>query len=109
MIQFYNQSNRKFKINQLIAYQIGLFSLGYLSRYHPEIWYPFVRSDQTGEKSIVEEFLFLSQRKVPNLLLNVILDKEIIFTNKALGTLDISKDINDEYLSKIVKEEIRKT
>jgi hypothetical protein len=32
---------------------MGLFSLGFLSRYHPEIWNPFVRSDETGELLLV--------------------------------------------------------
>lgn len=109
LIQFYRQNSKKYKISQLIAFQIGLFSLGYLSRYHPEIWYTFVRSDQSGEKSLVEEFLNISYRKIPHLLLDIILDKEIIFSNKHTGTIDISKDINEDYLSKLVKDEIRKT
>lgn len=58
--------------NQLIMMLMGLFALGYLSRYYPGLWNPFIRTDETGERMVIEKFLATCQRYLPNLLLNAI-------------------------------------
>ena len=64
---------------QLIIMFMGLFALGYLSRYHPEFWNPFTRSDTTGERLVVERFLAICQRFLPNLVLGAIREEAIKF------------------------------
>ena len=59
-----------------------LFSLGYLCRYMPELWNPFVRSDSSGKKLLIEAFLDYVERKIPNLVLDYITDQKNIFINK---------------------------
>jgi len=68
---------------QLIIMYMGLFALGYVSRYHPELWNPFVRSDTTGERLVIEKYLSLCQRYVPNLVLNAISNTRIEFVHPA--------------------------
>jgi hypothetical protein len=61
---------------------MGLFMLGYLSRYHPERWNPFVRSDNTGERLVVERYMAICARYLPNLVLNEIKLRRVQFVNE---------------------------
>ena len=90
-IGFYNIYGKKFlelphlknqtpvTLNQLIILFLGLFALGHISRYSPHAWYPFVRADSTGERLIVQKFLSIANRYIPNLVLNFILRSRIEF------------------------------
>jgi hypothetical protein len=80
---------------QLIIMYMGLFALGYVSRYHPELWTPFVRSDTTGERLVVEKFLNLCQRYVPNLVLNAVSDTRVEFVQPT-GTSVSRDDVADQ-------------
>lgn len=40
--------------SQLILMFMGLYTLGFVSRYNPDIWNPFVRNDITGERLVIE-------------------------------------------------------
>jgi hypothetical protein len=51
---------------------MGLYALGYLSRYYPAQWNAFVRTDESGERLVVEKFISVCQRYFPNLVLNEI-------------------------------------
>lgn len=81
----HTKNRRLISPNQVILMFMGLFALGYLSRYHPEIWNPFVRNDQTGEKLVIERFLEISKRYLPNLVLNEIHGENIQFVHEAVG------------------------
>ena len=48
------KSNNLVCPSPIITLLMTLFALGYLSRYHPEIWNRFVRNDESGERMIVE-------------------------------------------------------
>ena len=64
---------------QLIILFMGLFALGNISRYKPQIWNPFVRADIIGERLLVERFIAIAKRYIPNLVLNLIRKKRIEF------------------------------
>lgn len=66
----------------LILLCMGLFALGYLSRYHPERWNPFVRSDDTGERLVIEKYMAICSRYLPNLVLNEIKRSRVQFVNE---------------------------
>jgi hypothetical protein len=68
--------------SQLLLLCMGLFVLGYLSRYHPERWNPFVRSDDTGERLVIEKFMSICARYFPNLVLNEIKRKRVQFIHE---------------------------
>lgn len=107
LYQYFKSNSKDYEFNEIMIYFIGLFAFGYISRYHPEIWYPFVQTDQTGEKSLVEDFLSLAHRILPNLILNKIHNKRIIFTNNEIGMVDKTTQYDPEDVKKIIKEEMR--
>jgi len=84
------KNNKLLNPSDLIVMFMGLFAFGYLSRYYPEIWNPFVRSDETGEKLVVEGFLQICQRYLPNLVLGLIYGERVQFINESEKILDIS-------------------
>jgi hypothetical protein len=65
--------------DQLIILHMGLYALGYLSRYRPEVWNPFIRSDTTGERLFIEKYLSICTRYIPNLVLNKLNDSRFQF------------------------------
>jgi len=74
--------------NQVILMHMGLFALGHLSRYHPDVWNPFVTSDETGEKLVIEKFLTICHRFLPNLVLNELEEARIQFVHEIEATVD---------------------
>lgn len=102
-----SKDGKEYYTNQLMAIFLGLFALSVLSRYHPAKWYHFVQKDDTGEKGLIEDFLLIAQRKLPNLVLNYILGKDIQFVYNTIGTTDLSKDYDPDDVKKIVIDEIR--
>ena len=93
--------------SQIIIMFMGLFALGYLSRYHPELWNPFVRSDQTGERLVIEKFLAICQRYLPNLALNMIRGERIQFVYETEGVLDLTNSPTESDLDEMVRKKIR--
>ena len=68
-----------FEVPPPIAVLMALFALGMLCRYHPATWAPFVLRDQTGERHVIEWFVSYARRIVPNLVLNRLLGRRIVF------------------------------
>ena len=68
----------------LIVLLMGLYALATLSRYHPEIWNPFVERDDSGERLVVEQFLRVVQRYAPNLVLNEVDQERYLFVPPTL-------------------------
>lgn len=85
------KNKRLINPSQLILLYMGLFSLGYISRYKPDFWHTFVESDKTGEKFVIEQFLDIALRFLPNLTLNHINRMRIQFVSETKGILDLSR------------------
>lgn len=85
---------------------IVLFSFGTLCRYHPEKWNPFVQNDNTGEKNLIEKFIHISRRQLPNLMLNIIFKKEFLFNNDMYKDIDSRSPLNKEEIRKLIIEEL---
>ena len=81
-----------------------LFALGNISRYNPELWHPFVRTDATGERLVVERFLSLATRWLPNLVLNAIRGESVRFTAEATPQQRAQSPVSREEVSELVKE-----
>ena len=71
-LRIYYKSKGSIFLPQYISYYIGLYILGTLSRYYPDIWDEFINFDSTGKKNIVRNFLQKSNRYFPNLILNIL-------------------------------------
>lgn len=102
----FEKQGKKVNLSLLIAMYTGLFGLGFLSRYNPSIWNPFVQKDMTGEKLLVEKFLSVSIRHIPNLILNYIEDKNIHFINETDGITDLRFNTLSGNINKIVEEQL---
>lgn len=87
---------------------MGLFVLGYLSRYQPMIWSPFVRNDYTGEKRVIEKFINISKRVIPNMILNFIYKTDFYFVKEIYEPINLSKTVSEDRIREILKEEINK-
>ena len=87
---------------------ISLFILGSLCRYYPDVWYPFVTQDSTGEKLIVEKLLYYSRRILPNVILNKIEGNQIVFvSNKYIPDNKIHL-VGEHEIKEMVGKEINK-
>ena len=84
-----------------------LYSLGFLSRYNPEIWNPFTRNDITGEKLFIEKFLYHARRLLPNLILNRLYNEKLYFVTEQMGFIDLTSSTSKEEITEITRQEIR--
>jgi hypothetical protein len=75
----HQKGGRAVTFSQPVIQLMVLFALSYLARYHPEKWNPFVQSDETGERLLVERFIRTSSRGLPNLMLNALHHERIEF------------------------------
>lgn len=91
----------------LIVIIMTLFALGVLSRYHPGIWTPFVRNDTSGERLVVQKFLNIAQRYVPNLILNYLNGQRILFVNEREGVTDLTLTLSERDIAEIVEQYLR--
>jgi hypothetical protein len=93
--------------HQLILFYMGLFILGFLPRYRPELWNPFVRNDTTGEKYIIEKYLSICQRYIPNLVLNFLYGARIQFVNENEGIIDLTASLEKRDLQAMIRESLK--
>jgi len=82
--------------SQLILFFMGLYALGTLNRYYPERWNSFAQRDGTGERLLVEKFLGVCQRAIPNLVLNEIYGKQVRFVRHLDGVFDLERAIEED-------------
>lgn len=66
-------------IPELMAHYMLMYILGMLCRYETELWGEIIFSFTSGEMFIINEFLNISQRKFPNMILNLLFDERFIF------------------------------
>lgn len=102
------KNSAKITLSLEIIMLMAIFSLGFISRYHPEYWNPFIKSDSTGEKLIIEKFLYYERRILPNLLLNSLLQEKINFTNTLYSPLEPSNPFSKKDIQEIVYKELNK-
>lgn len=75
----YSKRKGNIFLPQFLMMYLGLFILGTLSRYHPVIWDSFIRNDTSGKKNLINNFLLITERYFPNLILNTILGERVQF------------------------------
>ena len=75
------QSSENFiYLSQITVHFLILYLLSMLSRYYVNLWLNEKSSEETRYFYIIEKFLDISERKFPNMILNEILNKEIVFS-----------------------------
>jgi hypothetical protein len=75
---FINQRSH-LNIPEITAHYMLMYILGMLCRYETELWGEIIFSFTSEEMFIINEFLNISQRKFPNLILNLLFDERFIF------------------------------
>lgn len=101
------KNSKKVEMPTILNMYISLFVLGSLCRYFPEKWSPFVISDTTGEKLLVDKFLRYAKRLIPNYILNIILSKNIQYVSNKYNSIDTVKLVGEHQVRELVKKEVR--
>lgn len=86
---------------------IALFALASLCRYHPGCWSPFVQKDTTGEKLLIEKFLFFARRMLLNYALNYITDEQIQYTPNKYSEKNTIKLVGEHQVQEIVERKLQ--
>lgn len=105
---YYQKNGVKVKLPLEISIYMILFALSYISRYKPEVWNPFIKFDTSGEKLLIENFLQVCYRVIPNYVLNIILDENLYFVNEIQGITDNSSLFSKDEIEEIVDQKIQK-
>ncbi|WP_367757541.1 YaaC family protein [Ammoniphilus sp. 3BR4] len=66
-------------IPEMLSHYMLMYILGMLCRYETELWGEIIFSFTSGEMFIINEFLNISQRKFPNMILNLLFNERFIF------------------------------
>jgi hypothetical protein len=85
-----------------------LFCFGFLCRYKANLWNPFIRSDDSGKKLLINTLLDYVRRVIPNLALNYINNERCIFLNQIVNAIDLSHDHSKKEIQELVRSEINK-
>jgi len=102
----HDHGNRKISLHPFMYVFISLFALGYISRYRPDIWTPFVRQDSSGERHILEKLVTLADYYAPWIALSYIYRKEIRFESLSEGEIDLTHMDLKEELHEVVQKEL---
>ena len=69
----------KLILPELMIYYIIMFNLGMLCRYETELWGDIIYSFTSEDMYIINEFINISLRKFPNLVLNILFNEILVF------------------------------
>ena len=103
----HNKNNRLVTVPTVINMYVSLFVLASLCRYYPERWSPFVLKDTTGEKLLLEKFLYYARRMIPNIVLNKIVDDQVQYTSSKYVETNTIKLVGEHQVQEIVERKIR--
>jgi len=95
-------------LSQISVHFLTLYLLSMLSRYYVNLWVGENSSDKSRYFYIIEKFLDISERKFPNLILNEILNKEIVFSIETYKPSGFDFDEIKGMVEEIVNESIEK-
>lgn len=103
----HNKNNRLVTVPTVINMYVSLFVLASLCRYYPERWSPFVLKDTTGEKLLLEKFLYYARRMIPNIVLNKIVDDQVQYISSKYVETNTIKLVGEHQVQEIVERKIR--
>jgi len=101
------KNGQSITIPTVLNMYISLFALSSLCRYYPEHWSPFVLKDTTGEKLLIEKFLFYARRMIPNLVLNKILGENVNYISNKYEEINTVKHVGEHQVQEMVERKIR--
>lgn len=104
----HNKSSKIVTIPTILNMYITLFALASLCRYFPEHWSPFVLKDRTGEKLLIEKFLYFARRLIPNYVLNKILNDQVHYSSAKYKAFDTIKLVGEHQVQEMVEKNVKK-
>ncbi len=87
---------------------VALYGTASLCRYSPQIWNPFIRLDELGEKLLVEKMLEVSRRILPNTILSIIEKREYFFENKKYEPKNHVKVLGEHEIKDLIQAEMHR-
>lgn len=101
------KNSKLITIPTLLNIYISLFALSSLCRYFPERWSPFVLKDITGEKLLIEKFMFYARRLVPNYVLNNLLENTIQYSSSRYTATDTVKLVGEHQVQEMIERKVK--
>ena len=84
------------------------FSLSMLSRYRIDLWGEGSLELEKADFYIIKEFLRISTRKFPNIVLNLLMENDYIFTSERYRPKDVRVDKYEDQIIDIVNDVLEK-
>lgn len=103
----HNKKCKLITVPTVLNMYISLFVLASLCRYFPEYWSPFVLKDTTGEKLLIEKFLFFSRRIIPNIVLNKIVEDLVQYSSSKYSETNTIKLVGEHQVQEMVERKVR--
>lgn len=91
-------------LSEIPLHLVTLYSLSMLSRYQIDLWGEESLELEKADFYIIKEFLRISTRKFPNLVLNFIMSEDYIFTNERYRPKDVRVDKYEDQIVDIVND-----
>ena len=85
---------------------MSLFGLATICRYHPQMWTPFVRTDNSGEVNFIEKFLISVRRYFPNIVLDKLQNTRHFYSNQLAIPHDIRSNISEKEIDTKIRNMI---
>lgn len=85
-----------------------LYILSMLSRYHIHLWGERSLELEKGDFYMIKQFLRVSTRKYPNIVLNALMNNNYIFTSELYRPLDSRIKHQESQITKIVENVLEK-
>jgi hypothetical protein len=92
------KGDKKLTLPEMSIHFLILYLLGMVSRYYPKEWGEVIEGKTSGEIYIIRKFLETTVRKIPNLVLNKLWNREFVFFSPQLET---EKRLDDSELRRI--------
>ena len=103
----HKKNGKNLTIPKELNMYVSLFVLGNLCRYYPAKWNQFVTQDSTGEKLLIEKLLYYSRRILPNIILNNITKKQVVFVSEKYTPENHVRLVGEHEVRDIVEKELR--
>jgi hypothetical protein len=102
----HEKSGASIALSPMVASFMAMFVLGTVSRYHAQWWSSFVNESEDNERHIVELFVRLAVRLVPNIALDTIERKRHVFTTAREQNTDLREFVVTNEVKEIVSKEV---
>lgn len=69
-------------------------------------WGPFVLNDETGERLLFEKFLYLSRRILPNIVLNLLNNDNVVYVTQKYSINETIKHVGEHEIKELIQKEL---